>query len=243
MERRQSPTWDDVRRASAKSAGYLYTRYVNRWAARFITYPAARLGLTPNVLSVVSLLLTLAAVGAAFAGGEERSWVLATWALLAVGYVFDSADGQLARVSQRTSKAGGFLDHSLDGAKVPLTMAAIGFVYHLHADPALAVGSTAWPGLALIALASWYFSITWQKDALVRDRSAWIKPGLTVGYLARTPFDHGVILLWLPALVLAPSLATVGFQLFVVAYGGFVLALFVKGYQVIAALDDAETRG
>jgi phosphatidylglycerophosphate synthase len=239
MGQPQAPTWDEVRQASAKSAGYLYTRYVNRWAARFVTYPAARLGLSPNVLSVVSLLLTLAAVFAAFSGGEERSWALVAWALLALGYVFDSADGQLARVSQRSSKAGGFLDHSLDGAKVPLSMAAIGFVYHLHADPELALGGTAWPGLALIALASWYFSISWQKDALVKDRSAWVKPGLTLGYLARTPFDHGVILLWLPALVLAPGIATVGFQLFVVAYGGFVLALFVKGYQVIAALDDA----
>jgi phosphatidylglycerophosphate synthase len=236
MVEQQPATWEAVRQASAKHSGYLYTRYVNRGAARLVTYGAARLGLTPNLLSMISLALTVASVGLVFALGGQRRWVLAAYGCVAVGYVFDSSDGQLARLSRRSSPAGGFLDHSLDGAKVPLTMAAIGYAYHLHADPGLVILGTAWPGLMLLAVASWSFSITWQKDALIEDRSDWIEPSLSLSYLIRTPFDHGAILLWLPILVLLPTPATVGFQLFVAAYAAFVTALFVKGYRQIDAL-------
>lgn len=236
MGRLEAPSWSAIREASDRPAGYLYTRYVNRKAARYVTWTAARVGLTPNALSLLSALLTIVGAAMVFAARAETAQSLWAYAALALGYVFDAADGQLARSARVKSRAGQFLDHSLDGAKTPLVMAAIGYAYHVHAHGPLVVGGTAWPGLALVTIASWHFSVTWQKDAILKDRASWIRPAFSAGYLLRTPFDYGVVLMWLPAVVLVPAVATVPFQVFVAAYGLFVLALFAKGYRDIMDL-------
>ncbi len=70
-----------------------------------------RVGLTPNALTVIGLLIsTLAAVLAA-----NESWF---WAglLVAFGAIFDLFDGALARATGTASKFGAFLDSTLDRA-------------------------------------------------------------------------------------------------------------------------------
>jgi phosphatidylglycerophosphate synthase len=227
------PSWDEIRRASVKPTGYPYTRYVNRYGGRYIAFMAARIGATPNVLSVVSALLTLAAATLIVALGSSESVALVIYICLAMAFIFDSADGQLARASGRMSPAGGFLDHSMDGAKTPLSMATIGLAYHLHATAGLTLGGTIWPGIALLTAASWSFTITWQKDAILKTQEDWVQPSFTLAYIARAPFDYGVVLMWIPALVLIPSIATVGFQLFVPVYVAFVIGAFVRSYRRI----------
>jgi CDP-diacylglycerol--glycerol-3-phosphate 3-phosphatidyltransferase len=82
-------------------------------AARRVAHPLAaglqRLGVTPNQVTFVGLLLTFAA---AWALAQGR-FPLAT-ALLLVGSVCDMLDGDLARLSGNASRFGAFLDSTID---------------------------------------------------------------------------------------------------------------------------------
>jgi CDP-diacylglycerol---glycerol-3-phosphate 3-phosphatidyltransferase len=69
----------------------------------------ARLGLTPNALTVIGLLLNVG-VAAVIAAGEARLG----GALLLVASAFDMLDGAVARATGAITKFGGFLDSTLD---------------------------------------------------------------------------------------------------------------------------------
>jgi archaetidylinositol phosphate synthase len=75
--------------------------------------PLARLciraGLTPNGISVVAFLASVAAGFAFFSGN-----VPAATALVAVNALFDALDGVMAREMELASTRGDFLDHVLD---------------------------------------------------------------------------------------------------------------------------------
>lgn len=69
----------------------------------------ARLGLSPNALTVIGFLI--ACVAAVAAGGQ--AWLLAGL-LVIFGGVFDLFDGAVARATDRVSRLGGFLDSTFD---------------------------------------------------------------------------------------------------------------------------------
>ena len=107
---------DDVALEAAVkgSDGFFTTFFVSTWsryAARF----AARMGWTPNAISVVSMLIGIAAAGC-FATGSRPGMVIG--ALLAyLAFAADCVDGQLARYTRQFSKLGAWLDSVLDRAK------------------------------------------------------------------------------------------------------------------------------
>jgi CDP-diacylglycerol---glycerol-3-phosphate 3-phosphatidyltransferase len=68
-----------------------------------------RLGLTPNGLTLIGLGL-VCAIAVVIALGDEVLGAV----LLIVGAGFDATDGSLARLTNRVTKFGGFLDSSLD---------------------------------------------------------------------------------------------------------------------------------
>lgn len=82
------------------------------WSARLIE-PVARflggLGLTPNGVTVIGFLLTVAVAGVLATGRLQ----LAGW-LLIVTLAFDAVDGTLARLVGKTTRFGAFLDSTLD---------------------------------------------------------------------------------------------------------------------------------
>jgi archaetidylinositol phosphate synthase len=69
----------------------------------------ARVGLTPNALTVIGFLI--ACVAAVAAGAQ--AWLLAGF-LVIFGGVFDLFDGAVARATGKVSKLGGFLDSTFD---------------------------------------------------------------------------------------------------------------------------------
>lgn len=73
--------------------------------ARFL----ARRNVSPNMVTILGCLISI--VGAVFVASGHR-WAAA--AAIAVGGLFDGLDGLVARLSQRTSRFGGFLDSVLD---------------------------------------------------------------------------------------------------------------------------------
>jgi phosphatidylglycerophosphate synthase len=69
----------------------------------------ARVGLTPNALTVIGFLI--ACIAAVAAGAQ--AWLLAGF-LVIFGGVFDLFDGAVARATGKVSKLGGFLDSVFD---------------------------------------------------------------------------------------------------------------------------------
>jgi phosphatidylglycerophosphate synthase len=84
-----------------------YSKYIARWAARR--------GLTPNLVTTISLLIGILAA-AAFATGE-RAGLIAGAILVQLAFTTDCVDGQLARYTRTFSKLGAWLDSIFDRTK------------------------------------------------------------------------------------------------------------------------------
>lgn len=82
---------------------------------------------TPNGVTLTSLVLTL--VGCGFFSGGSRRDVLWGLLLVEVSYVFDCADGQLARYRQQFSPFGGWLDQIADRIKEFAIYGTLAFGY------------------------------------------------------------------------------------------------------------------
>lgn len=120
--RRAETYRDTVRRlASAQKPAApgapAYSVYVNRKAGRLLAAWAYRAGLTPNGVTAISAAFTFAAI-------IVLAWVPPQWWTglivgfgLMIGYAFDSADGQVARLRGGGSLSGEWLDHIVDALK------------------------------------------------------------------------------------------------------------------------------
>ena len=75
---------------------------------------AARIGLTPNAVSVVAFVLAVGAGVAYVFAGDESLWYLVGAVLVALNGALDLLDGALARRLGTASTAGDLLDHVLD---------------------------------------------------------------------------------------------------------------------------------
>ena len=109
------------------------------WVHRVIraaVRPLAYTPVTPNHLTTMRLLTGLAAA-AAFADGSEEGRQLGAWIFL-LSLAFDHADGELARLTGKTSRWGHTYDIITDGACNALVFVGLGMGL---AGPALG----AWP--------------------------------------------------------------------------------------------------
>jgi CDP-diacylglycerol---glycerol-3-phosphate 3-phosphatidyltransferase len=98
---------------------------VRRLSMRLIR-PVARSRISPNMLTVIGLLLNI--VTAAVIGG---GYLFASGLLLLVAGIFDMADGALARVKDATSQFGDFLDATLD--RLAEASIGLGLLWHAMA--------------------------------------------------------------------------------------------------------------
>lgn len=128
-----------LRSAQKPSVGVpFYLRWVNRPLGRRAAATAEVMGMSPNQVTAVSALVSLA--GIAVLVGITAPWAGSLAAvLLLVGYVLDSADGQLARLQGSGGPAGEWLDHVVDGMRAPLVHVAIAVHLHRTGAPAWAV--------------------------------------------------------------------------------------------------------
>ncbi|WP_202567240.1 CDP-alcohol phosphatidyltransferase family protein [Agreia sp. COWG] len=95
-----------------------YSVYVNRKVGRFFAAWAYRAGLSPNAVTGISAAFTFTAI-ALIATVQPAWWLgIVVFLLLAVGYAFDSADGQVARLRGGGSASGEWLDHVVDALKI-----------------------------------------------------------------------------------------------------------------------------
>lgn len=85
----------------------------DRMVAPFVT-GAKRIGLTPDVVSLLALLTAVGAGVSFYAAGETRLLYLLGAVLVACNGLLDVIDGTLARELDISSPAGDLLDHVLD---------------------------------------------------------------------------------------------------------------------------------
>lgn len=116
-----------------------YTRWINRRAARAFAAAAVVSGLGPNAVSLLSACSSL--VGLVLLVVLPASWGtgISAACFLALGYIMDSADGQVARVTGTGSPAGEWLDHVIDAIRTPALHIAVflGFQRWFDLEPAL----------------------------------------------------------------------------------------------------------
>jgi phosphatidylglycerophosphate synthase len=143
---------------SNRGAG-AYSRLVNRPLGRQFAATAYRRGLTPNQVSVVSAGFSFAAILAVAL--VRPTWLLGVLVTIALvlGYAFDSADGQVARLRGGGTAAGEWLDHVVDAFKISCLHGAILISWYRFFD----LGHPAWLlvplGFAAVA-AVFYFTLT-----------------------------------------------------------------------------------
>lgn len=100
-------------------------RRIAEWPARVL----ARLGFTPNMVTIIGLLLNVG-VAAVLASGQP---VLGGVFVL-VANAFDMLDGALARVTGKASRFGAFLDSNLDRYAEALIFLGIGAWLYMQGD-------------------------------------------------------------------------------------------------------------
>ena len=90
----------------------MVANWARRWGSSLITPIAlilARLGLTPNAVTVLGFILTAAVAVVLATGRTQLAGVLLIGTL-----AFDAVDGTLARLMDKTSRFGAFLDSTFD---------------------------------------------------------------------------------------------------------------------------------
>lgn len=113
---------------AVKGADGFFTTFFVSTYSRFIARWAARRGLTPNQVTLISIALGVAAA-ACFATGQ-RPWMIAGGLLIYFAFVFDCVDGQVARYARKFGVLGAWLDATFDRFKEYVVFAglAVGWI-------------------------------------------------------------------------------------------------------------------
>jgi phosphatidylglycerophosphate synthase len=218
-----------------------YSRHVNRPLARRVAAAGHQVGLTPNAATGVSAALSTA--GLALVALVPPSWPLgaAVAALLALGYVLDSVDGQLARLRGRGTVSGEWLDHTVDCVKTcGLHLVVLVCLYRF--------GSFSSDAVLLLPLAFLVVDVTsffwFQQVPLLRAKAGGAPPtdgsGRTEGRWRRwllLPTDYGTFC-WMFVLLGDPTAFLAGYALMLAANATFVAAAGVKWWRELRALDE-----
>ena len=105
-----------------------FKRWSREMAQRIVRPTLGRLGLTPNMVTLIGFLLT-AGVAAVLANGS----LFAGGLLLLAAGAFDMLDGALARATNQTSKFGAFFDSIMDRYSEAIVF--FGLLIHYQLQP------------------------------------------------------------------------------------------------------------
>lgn len=222
-----------------------YSVYVNRRVGRYLAAWAYRVGLTPNAVTAISALFTFSAI-ALIAVGPLTAWIgPLVWLLLAIGYAFDSADGQVARLRGGGSLAGEWLDHVVDCLKISCLHLAVLVAAYLR----FGLGDPRWLliplGYAVVNAVAFFAMIL--NDQLKRvhamssaDTSTPVRNRSALRSLMLVPTDYGFLCIVF-LLLGVPAAFMVVYGLFFAANLVFLVLALVKWFGDMNALD-ATTR-
>lgn len=101
------------RQRYATQGCYLFTTYFSQRLASILAWAGTKLGISANAVTLIGLFFSL--LGSfAYAGGLGLSAPMLAFVLLQSAYIFDCADGQLARASKLSGPYGAWLDVAAD---------------------------------------------------------------------------------------------------------------------------------
>ncbi|WP_309232679.1 CDP-alcohol phosphatidyltransferase family protein [Actinotalea sp. JY-7885] len=230
-----------------------YSVLVNRPVGRLLAAWAFRRGLTPDAVTGISAAFTFTGIAlVALVGPGLWTAVLVPLALV-VGYAFDSADGQVARLRGGGTVAGEWLDHVVDAIKIStLHLAVLVMAYRF-----LDLPSDAWllVPVAFTAVASVSFFAMILNDQLklnhalartgARVAGAAPRPVPLLRRLLVLPTDYGVLCLAF-VLLAAPTAFYAAYTVLLAGCAGHLALALVKwrGDMVRLAAEGAPaTRG
>ncbi|MET9321604.1 CDP-alcohol phosphatidyltransferase family protein [Streptomyces sp. NPDC003038] len=222
---------------SAKGVS-LYSRFANRPTGRYLAAGSYALGLTPNQVTLVSAAFSFAAVAAVALAAPSWGLGIAVWAALALGFAFDSADGQLARLRGGGSAAGEWLDHVVDCAKLTALHTCVLIAFYRFPE-AYGTGGEGWLlvplGFQFAAIVTFFGGLLTEKLAPKPAPGSPAAAPSTVRAVALLPVDYGVFCL--------VFLLLGGGELFRWAYAGFgavaglfLLAFLTKWFRELSAV-------
>jgi phosphatidylglycerophosphate synthase len=223
-----------------------YSRLVNRRLGRYLAALAYQLRLTPNQVTAVSALFSLA--GIVLVATVEPGWPMAIAVTLALvlGYALDSADGQLARLRGGGSTSGEWLDHMVDCAKIVALHGAVLISFYRFFDLDSAALLLIPLGYLLVETVS-FFGMT-LNDLLKRahyasrgSRPPAVERPSMVRSLVVVPTDYGVLCLAF-LLLGAEHAFLIVYTLLFVANALFILAASVKWFRDMSGLDASSHR-
>jgi phosphatidylglycerophosphate synthase len=214
-----------------------YSRFVNRRIGRYLAAAAYKLGLTPNAVTGVSALFTFSGIALLVVLPPSWGQSAAVTALLVLGYAWDSADGQVARLTGLGSPAGEWLDHVVDAIKVvtlPLAL-AVGLTVHDVADPVWLVV----PLVSVVTSSVLFFAMILtdqlrrahgvQSVAPTEGRFPWLRSVLVL------PTDYGV-LCWTFLLLGVPTVFLWVYAAITACTLGFLALALVKWFREVRTL-------
>jgi phosphatidylglycerophosphate synthase len=220
-----------------------YSRFVNRKLGRVLAAVSYVLGLTPNQVTAISAAFTFTGI-ALIALVDPAPWLGVVVCLaLVVGYAFDAADGQLARLRGGGSRSGEYLDHMVDSAKISALHLAVLISWYRFGDLGRDALLLIPVGFTVVAAVMFFGMIL--KDLLARaHRAATGAPAPAAGApstlrsLLVAPTDYGLLCV----AFLLIGLPSVFLPLYGLIFAGnllFLLAASVKWYREVGALDAA----
>jgi phosphatidylglycerophosphate synthase len=206
--------------------GGLFSEALSQRLGARIALAASRLDATPTALTLINLVLGLAvsaavvALAPAVAHGDAPAWAVGVAALVGwqLAYAFDCADGQLARVTGRTSAAGARLDVLCDvAAQIALVTAlAATAVAQRPSTPAWLVAAFA--GTWMVNLVTSVLQSGPQAASMMPSRSLPVR-------IVKLVRDYGAVVAMAGlVLAVAPEWTIWLIVAFTVVNGGFLLA-------------------
>lgn len=244
-----SGSWSEaLRRLGTAQKGHArgapaYSVYVNRRIGRVLAATAYVWGLTPNAVTVISAAFTFTAIALMCVLPPSGAVGVLIAVLLVLGYAWDSADGQLARLQGGGSVAGEWLDHFVDALKIASLHLAVLIGLFRFTDvpvPWLLIPI----GFSVVAVVTFFGMLL--NDLLKGKRGVTSTHARGGGTLRRSllllPTDFGLLciafVLWgMPAVFLA-----VYGTIFVLC-GGFLVLAAVKWFREMRAIDAEATVG
>ncbi|MGA9103478.1 CDP-alcohol phosphatidyltransferase family protein [Aeromicrobium sp.] len=128
-------SYDQLAMAQKPGAGVpFYMRAINRPMGRLIAAVAGRLGATPDQMTAMSGLLFVLGMTVLVLFDPSVPVAVTVTVLLQLAFAFDSADGQLARLTGTGSVAGEWLDHVVDSARLLALHIGVAVCLVLHTD-------------------------------------------------------------------------------------------------------------
>jgi phosphatidylglycerophosphate synthase len=203
-----------------------YSRFVNRKIGRVLAAASFHLGLTPNQVTFISAgFSTVAIAMIALVRPTPVAAITIALALL-LGYAFDSADGQLARLRGGGSPAGEWLDHVVDAVKTSALHLAVLIGWYRYYDVS---ERTLLIPIGFTLVAAVFFFVQILTDQLRRAHPSQAPAPADASWTAVlrslivAPTDYGllcmifVLFAWQDGFIVIYSLMLIGTALFMVA--------------------------